>query len=44
MRDDYDFTDSVINYVPPEGAQPAQNVSNYTTSENDEAGSLMPWN
>ena len=39
-RDDYDFSDFVVDYVPPPGTQPAQNIGDFTTPMNGKGGSL----
>lgn len=39
-RDDYDFSDFVAGYVPPEGSPPAQTIGNFTAPYNGEGGTL----
>ncbi len=39
-RDDYDFSDFIEGYVPPEGSPPAQTIGNFTAPYNGTGGTL----
>ena len=40
-RDDYDFSDLLVDYVPPPGTQPPQSVGDFTQPMNGEGGMLQ---
>ncbi len=40
-RDDYDFSDLLVDYVPPPGTQPPDTIGDFTQPLNGEGGSLQ---
>ncbi len=40
-RDDYDFSNLLVDYVPPPGTQPPQAIGDFTQPMNGEGGSLQ---
>ena len=40
-RDDFDFTDFLVDYVPPPGTQPAQDIGDFTAPLNGQGGRLQ---